>query len=158
MRNPIVSLVRFLALWRNKSEVPHNLLPLSSVKSAVLFVDASDENRSKLLEMAEDFFKQYNISVTIFIPVKKSLNCWGFLKKRIRDKKNRCEDLFICLADIDTCFAACYEAICSPASFKVGRNKSDRDIFDLTVLVPEGAEVKQIDLFTSFIDLIKKIK
>lgn len=149
MKNPLIQLIRLIALRRGASHVATKLLPLSQIHEAVVFVDSDAPDFGKTEREVRDFFAERKIDCTIFSASKPSLNIAGYLRKKVRLRKpTRSEQLFISLVADPECFAAEYEAKCSRAIFKIGRCLYRPDVFDLrysspereTEIQPQGAE------------------
>ena len=161
MKNPILILIRRVALRRGRSKVPTSLLPLKKVQSATVFVDTTGgENTTPVLRAVQQFFEYQGIPVHVFCPEKRDINLVGRMKNRLRGSHRhpRQEDLFISLAASPENFAAEYEARCSTARCKVGRFQYPDNVFDLVVTAPDGSEPSQSAAFSAIKDFLTKIR
>lgn len=161
MKNPVVTIIRRIALQQGRSTVPTTLLPLAKVRGAVVYVNAMvpDEDTDRICRSVQQFFDYQGIPVQILCATKENLNWRGFLRKRVRGtRETRTEDLFISLATSPEDFASEYEARCSPARFKVGCCQLPGNVFDLVVAVPENGESSLLALFSAIKDYLNKIR
>lgn len=160
MKNPLIILLRRLALRSGASKVPTCIMPLDSVRSATVLVYPGAEDSEETAAAVKAFFDPRGISVTVICPSKGDINWLGFLKGRVRGAKvkPRHEDLFISLSDSPEYFAAEYEARCSTALFKVGRFQLEGDIFDLVVSSPSAVPVSQSAAFAAIQEYLSKIQ
>lgn len=161
MKNPVVTIIRRIALQQGRSTVPTTLLPLAKVRGAVVYVNAMapDEDAGNVCHSVQQFFDYQGIPVQILCATKENLNWRGFLRKRVRGtRETRTEDLFISLATSPEDFASEYEARCSPARFKVGCCQLPGNVFDLVVAVPENGESSLLALFSAIKDYLNKIR
>ncbi len=162
MKNPFVLLFRYCSLQRNKSTVPHAIRALDEAKSVVVVLDplALPADLSKAEEDIRAFFASKHIETTVLCPKKENVNWGGFIKRKIRAPKGklRNEDVFISLASTDVCYAAEYEARCSPAKFKVGINNTKWELFDMIVTPPADKKASQMTLFSAIKQYISTIQ
>lgn len=160
MTNPLKYAVRLLALRRFRSDAVQGILPLSSVRSAAVFIDAGLPAAEEAELAVKEFFGSRNIGLLVLRPVKGQLNYAGFMRKRFRlpDGQSRSEDLFVCLSDDPQNFAAEFESLCSPAGFKIGRMQIRGGIFDLVMSHPSGRKLDQRAAFDAIADFLLKIK
>ena len=161
MKNPLLILIRRMALRRDRSKVPTSLLPLKKVQGATVFVDTTGgEDTTPVLRAVQQFFEYQGIPVLVFCPEKRDINLIGRMKNRLRGSHRhpRKEDLFISLAASPENFAAEYEARCSTARCKVGRFQYPDGVFDLVVTAPEGSEPSQSAAFSAIKDFLTKIR
>ena len=157
MKNPLAAFCRRRRLRRDRSMAPTGLLPLSRIGSATVFVDSlGEEDTAPVCALVRDYFERLGIPVGILCPQKGELNLLGIIRKRLREPRQ--EDLFISLADSPECFAAQYEAACSPAHFKVGRCPLPDGVFDLVVGTPEGGDASQAAAFSAIMEYLDKIR
>ena len=162
MKNPILSVVHWYVLHRDRSKVPTTLMPLKKIKSATVYVDAEEagEDAGPLCRAVKQFFDYQGIPVLVLCPTAQDVNLLGYLKARMRGsrKEPRSEDLFISLASTADNFAATYEACCSTARFKVGRCALPGGVFDLVVTPPGDSDASQAAAFAAIKDYLYKIK
>lgn len=162
MKNPVLALLRWYVLRRNRSTVPTTLLPLREVRRATVFVDTTveGEDSARICRAVRQFFDYQGIPVIVLCPNKKEINLIGCLKKKARGdgETPRQEDLFISLAASPDNFAAAFEARRSTARFKVGRFQLEGDVFDLVVSMPEASEAGQAAAFAAIKDYLNKIR
>lgn len=158
MIGPIKYISRVLALRKWKSSNSRAIVPLSKVKSAVVLVDSSAEDASSVSRSVKQFFDYKSIPVELLCPVKEQLNYAGYLRKKFRlFNGTRQEDLYISLVTDPEDFAARFEALCSPASFKVGCCQFEGESFDMLVSSPEGVEASQSARFSAIKEYLSKI-
>ncbi len=160
MKNPLLTLYRRMVLQQVRSTVPTALMPLSRIKSAVVYVDTSTgEDTQVICRTVQQYFDYHGIPVMILCPSKRDFNLYGRLKKHVRGTRDsRQEDLFISLAGSPDNFAAEYEARSSLARFKVGRCNLPDDVFDLVVADSEEGEASQTAAFAAIKDFLDKIR
>lgn len=160
MAGPLKCLVRVVSLHRYASHVRHGIFPLGQMKSAAVFVDASDSEAETVCAEVQQFFSGLGLPVLILSPGRKDLNFAGFMRRGVRmpEGRKRNEDLFISLADGPDCFASEFEARCSPACFRIGRTSLDGDVFDIVVRSPEGTQTSQREAFSAIKEYLSKIK
>ena len=161
MKNPILILIRRMALRRGQSKVPTSLLPPKKVQHATVFVDTTGgEDTTPILRAVQQFFEYQGIPVLVFCPEKRDINAIGRMKNRLRGSHRhpRSEDLFVSLAASPENFAAEYEARCSTARCKVGRFQYPGNVFDLVVTAPGGSEPSQSAAFSAIKDFLTKIR
>jgi len=162
MKNPVLALLRWYVLRRNRSTVPTTLLPLREVHSATVFVDTTveGEDPARICRAVRQFFDYQGIPVLTLCPKKDDINLIGCLKKKARGdgETPRQEDLFISLAASPQNFAAEFEARRSTARFKVGRYPIPDGVFDLVVSMPELSEADQAAAFAAIKDYLNKIR
>ena len=153
MTNYLLLACRRIALRRHRSQVPTTLVPLRELRSATVFVDATEEgaDTESVCLAVRRFFENQGIPVRILNAQKKDVNLLGYLKHPVRGshKNPRQEDLFISLAASPDNFAAEFEARCSTARFKVGRCALPGQVYDLVVSVPSGGEASQSGAFSA---------
>ncbi len=161
MKHPILNFFRRMVLQQGRSPISTKLMPLSKIRSAVVYVDSSaeGEDASSVCHAVQQYFDYQGIPVKIFCPKKQDFNLYGRLKNRVRGtRETRHEDLFISLAASPDNFAAAYEACYSTARFKVGRCKLPGDVFDLVVADPQDTGASQAAAFAAMKDFLDKIK
>ena len=157
MKNPLLAFCRRRRLRRDRSTAPTGLLPLSRIGSAAVFVDGTgEEDTTEVCALINEYFGRLGIPVTVLCPRKDDLNLLGAIRKRLREPRQ--EELFISLAASPECFAAQYEAACSPAHFKVGCCPLPDGVFDLVVGTPEGGNAGQAAAFTATMEYLDKIQ
>ena len=139
MKNPILSVVHWYVLRRDRSKVPTTLMPLKKIKSATVYVDAEEagEDAGPLCRAVKQFFDYQGIPVLVLCPTAQDVNLLGYLKARMRGsrKEPRSEDLF-----------------------KVGRCALPGGVFDLVVTPPGDSDASQAAAFAAIKDYLYKIK
>ena len=159
MKRPLLAFCRRRVLRRDRSTVPTGLLPLPQVGSAAVFVDAAEEDAASVCGQVQAAFDRLGIPVLILCPQKGDLNLLGYPRKRVRSASApRQEELFISLSGSPECFAAAYEACCSPARFKVGRCPLPDGVYDLVVTPPGDAGAGQAEAFSAIMEYLDKIR
>ena len=140
MKNPFALLLRYIALRRNGSEVPHGLHPLSAIRQATVLLSPLEEDCSDVKADIERFFGQKNITVRLICPDKKDLDLIGTVKKKFRADRlpEGSGELLVSLPNPDGGFWTEYEARCSNACFKIGRRQCKGGVFDLVILSPDS--------------------
>lgn len=158
MVGPIKYLSRVLALRKWRSKNPHSITPLSQIKSAVVLVDASADDAASVSRSVKQFFDYKSIKVNVLCPQKEQLNYAGYIRKKYRLFDGvRQEDLFISLLVAEEDFALKFEALCSPARFKVGCCPLSEDVFDMLVCPAPGVESTQSVRFAAIKEYLCKI-
>lgn len=159
MKNPIILLIRAIALHFHRSKDAHKMLPLKSIKRAVVLINPTQEPDLATLEaQIESFFRQVSIPLTLLRTDRSSLNIAGFLKRKIRKVNSLSRgELFISLIADTANFASEYESRCTGAEFRIGCSDLGEETFDLYLRVPEGATVSQSQIFAQIQQLITKI-
>ena len=159
MIRPIRNLLRRRALRRDRSTAPTSLLPMSAVRSAVVFVDgtAEGEDPAVAARLAQRLLADRGIDVQVLCPAKRDLDWLGRLNAAQGSPAG--VDLFLSLAASPDCFAAAYAAACSTARFKAGRCTLPDGIYDLVVASPrqEGPD-SQAEAFTAILEYLDKIQ
>lgn len=149
MTNPLLYVLRRMALRRNGSHLPHGLRPLDSVGSvAILFSAEGEENEAIRREAAKQFAGK---SLRLLCPSKQDVDILGTLKKKYRGDAWS-DELFITLIEPSANFLSEYEARCSKAVFKVGRSRIAGDVFDLVLSDPEGESKTQ---YEALLEIVK---
>ncbi len=161
MKNPVLYLLRQIALQRNASHTPHSLCPLTRIHSATVLLDSSVEDAATARASVKQYFDYQGIPVRIIAPAKGELDLLGTLRKKVRGPRAQegSGELFVSLADGPECFFAEYEARCSHACFKVGRRQLSGEIYDMVVLAPENsAGVSQSAVFAEIKNYLNIIR
>ena len=159
MQNPIRILFRKIALRRNRSKIPHSILPLDIISHATVLVDPTKDDAVQTCGAVKQYFGYRNIPVSIFCPSPQELDFLGTIRKKSRPVlPEGSVELFICLISEESSFLAEYEAKCSKAAFKIGRCEFDGKVFDMTFFGPEGAEVSQSAVFASVKEYLEIIR
>ncbi len=161
MKNPLVLLLRHIALRRNESDTPHCLCPLDRIRTATVLVAPMQEDSDAVKSAVKQFFSYNNIPVNIISPGNGELNLAGAIKKKFRGERlpEGSGELLISLADTDSMFWPEYEARCSKACFKIGRRQLKNGVFDLVVLPPEnGSTPSQSAVFSEIKNYLNIIR
>lgn len=112
---------RLVCVRRHRSTVPTGLLPLSEVKSVVVFFDESDPYCEPLKIRIKEFFGKRGAAVQ-------------FVSEFDKDLRTE-SDLFIAL-NTKPSIDEKYAASCSRARFKVGRHQLKGKVYDFVVKDP----------------------
>lgn len=131
-------LIRLFCTGRHRSTVPTGFLPLSGIKSAVVYMDHEESGVEPLKLKIKDFFGRQDIQLTFISPIDKDIRTSS--------------DLFIALnarPSIDERYAA----TSSTARFKIGRHQLRRSVYDFVVADPEEAQTNVSAVF----DVIEKM-
>lgn len=161
MKNPIVLLLRHIALRRNESMAPHSLRPLSAIRQATVLVAPLHDDSDAVKSSVRQYFSYNNIPVRILSPEKGDLDLAGTIKRRKRGDHLPANsgELLVCLAGSDDGFWPEYEARCSNACFKIGRRQLKGGVFDLVVLPPEsGSSPSQSAVFAEIKNYLNIIR
>lgn len=161
MKNPLVLLLRHIALGRNKSIVPHSLQPLSAIRQATVLIAPLHEDSNAVKSAVKQYFSYNSIPVKILSPSDKDLDLAGTIKKKSRGARlpEGSGELLICLAGPDDGFWPEYEARCSNACFKIGREKLKGGGFDLVILPSEnGSTPSQSAVFSEIKNYLNIIR
>ena len=136
-------MIRLMCLRRHRSRIPTGFVPLSEVRTAVVFFDESDPHCEPLKLHIKDYFGKKEIEVRMI----------SAFDRDIRTSS----DLFIALngrPGIDERYAACS----SGARFKVGRHPIKGNVYDL-VLTDTGEEPSDVaDAFAAIENMLEKIQ
>lgn len=156
MRLPLTGLI---LQKRHRSRVETAILPLGSIRKALVLIDSTEEGYGLAEKEVRDFFEGLGIEALIVCPTKKDLDIVGRVRRKIIAPGGApfAEDLFISLYPVNR-FETRYEAICSPARFKIGRDYIKGDIFNIVVRNPEGSSPSQSEAFGTIRDLLEKIR
>lgn len=158
MNNPLRTICRLIALRRDQSKTPHCISPLSIITHATVLVDPDKEDSAQTCSAVKQFFEYKNIELTLYCPAAEDLNFIGAIKKSKRKTEPQSGvELFICLIE-EANFLAEYESRRSKAAFKVGRQEFGSDVYDMTLLGPNGESVPQLTVFASAKDYLNKIR
>lgn len=169
--------IRKRVLKKNESGEPTGLLPLSKIRSAVVFIDVEDPSFDNCKIAVQNFFRERSIKGEIFFfdfrkltegerlitsitntVLKKDLNWYGRPSQEKMDLMLAGEpDLFISLLPRND-FPIEYMAKCSRSPFKVGRRQLPGDIFDLVIIDPEDNPCQEDEAFARMIAMMEKIK
>lgn len=158
MIGPIKYLSRVLALRKWRSNIPHGITPLSKIKSVVVLIDANADDAVAVSRSIKQFFDYKSIPVFVLSAQKEHLNYAGYIRKKYRLIDGvRQEDLFISLVTSEEDFAMRFEALCSPACFKVGCCPLSEDVFDMLVGPAPGFNSTQSSRFSAIKEYLSKV-
>lgn len=136
-------IIRLLCTGSHRSAVPTGFVPLSGIRSVVVFSDPGDQGQAAALAAARKFFSHSGISV-------KTITA--------SDRNVRTEsDLFIALngrKSIDERYAAAS----STARFKIGRHQLRRQVYDVIVSDPEDAPASADAAFSAISKILTTIQ
>lgn len=171
MKNPVVSVVRAIAVRRNSSKVKTAFVPLGKLHSVCAIVDADQPDSQNCADFVAAFFSKCGISLSLYAislakePVSingatmitsRDISVFGLPRKgRRHPQVNPATDLFINLT-AGTVFAADYCAICSSAKMKVGRLNPRKGVYDLLILNSES--FTQSEVFKQMSSIMLRIK
>ncbi len=134
---------RWLCLRAHRSKVPTSLIPLSEVKSAVVYVDATEAYCEPFKLRLKDFFGKRGISLKII----------GEFDKDLRTDS----DFFLAL-NPKPCLNERYAAISSTARFKAGRHQIKGGVYDLVVSDAPENPLQMKEAFDAIEKLLINIK
>ena len=123
-------LVRVFALRAHRSKVPTRLMPLSEIRSAVVYVNAVEPYCEPFKLKLKEFFNKRGIELKII----------GEFDKDLRTDS----DFFLSL-NPKPCINERYAASSSTARFKAGRHQLKGGVYDLVVsdTTPEPVAMKE---------------
>lgn len=176
----IIDFLRKNSLKKHSSKVETNIMPLSSIKSAVAFIDVEDTSFDACKNALMAFYRENNIKGDIFFfdfrklsdterlitsinttILKKDLNFFGRpSKEKLSLMLEQQPDLFISLIDKDD-YPIEYMAKCCDAKFKIGRRQLPNDVFDMVFTGTEnedGAVTPEYDIFCMMKSMLLKVK
>lgn len=156
---PLKWLVRKILVHRNKSRKQTRILPLDSIRHAVVLVDAGEDGYESAVDEVNSFFHGEGIDVLVVKAGPKEIIWPGILSKRVRfsGKEKDGGGLFVNLFGHPGLMSE-YESVCSTADFKIGREQLRGDVFDIVVTNPQAAVPSQKEVFVAIEDILKKIK
>ena len=130
--------VRWFCLGAHRSKTPTQLMPLSDIKSAVVYVDATEAMCEPFKLRIKDFFGKRGINVKIIGEF---------------DNDLRTDSDFFRALNPKPCINERYAASSSTARFKAGRHPVGKDIYDLVVSDAPENPLSMRDAF----DVIEKM-
>ena len=153
------------------------LLPISAIRSAVVFIDVEDTSFNECKQAILAFFRKYNIKGEIFFfdfrklnkderlitsitttVLRKDLNWFGRpSKEKVNLMLNGEPDLFLSLLP-ENSFPLEYMANSSRARFKAGRKQLNGNIFDLVIVEPEDHCLSEAEAFAQIVSILEKIR
>lgn len=157
---PLTYLVRRILIHRNQCKLQTEIRPLKDIRTATVLIDSSESEYLSVIRDVESFFKLHNIDANIIAPQMKDIVWPGILRRKVRYPGNRSklDGLFINLNATHN-FLSEYEARCSLALFKVGREQLDSEVYDLIVSDnPNSGSPSQGEVFSVIKDLLTKIR
>ncbi len=135
--------VRWFCLGAHRSKVPTALMPLSDIRSAVVYVDAAEAYCEPFKLRLKDFFGKRGIELKIISEFDRDLRT--------------ASDFFLALNPLP-CINEHYAASSSTARFKAGRHQFKREIYDLVVIDAPGAPLPMKDAFDAIEKMLINIK
>ena len=167
MLDNVKEIFRRKYLKKYSSDVDTGFVPISSVRSAVAFIDVEDTSFDKCKEDILAFFKEHGIKGEIFFfdfrkidsqerlitsitntILKKDLNwCDKPSDEKVALMLGSDPDLFLSLVN-STDFPIEFMAKCSRARFKIGRRQLPGNTFDLVISDPSDKVVSEAEIFT----------
>lgn len=164
----MASIFQKLAYRRNKSKRQTGICPLSAIRKAVALLDYGDIDALKCINPMKDFFSRQNIELKVYVLCinggRKVDGCVSVFPRNldligcIRSKSKRIyrdADMFISLVSPNS-WLTTYEASCSRARFKAGRQQTEDGVFDFVLSASEGKPLP--DVFAAMADIFTKIK
>ena len=164
------------ALRRDASGVPTGFAPLSRIRRAAVFLDATAPDGAAAIGAVHAWCRKHGIEVQVYalslsevqhlnegrFPAvffhRQDLNWYGRIRRREKTPAVSPEaDLFISLIP-DPLFAVEHAATSSKAFFKVGRHNTRQQLFDLVVADPEGRSFSQGEVFAEMTGLLEKVR
>ena len=172
----LIEFFRNRSLRKNASTEPTGLIPLSSVRSAVAFIDVEDTSFNECKNALLAFFRENGIKGDIFFfdfrkltegerlitsitttILQKDLNWFGKPSREKVDLMLSGEpDMFLSLLPGES-YPLEFMARCSRARFKVGRKQIGTDVFDLVVQDPADKTLSELEAFHGVVKLLGKI-
>lgn len=135
--------LRRLCLRAHRSKTPTEILPLSEIKSAVVYVDATEPYCEPFKLKLKDFFSKRGIDTTIVSEFDKDLRTSS--------------DFFLAL-NPKPCINELYAATSSGARFKAGRHQLGNGLYDLVVIDAPGEPLPMKDAFAAIEKMLINIK
>ncbi len=135
--------IRRLCLRAHRSKVPTGLLPLSEIKSAVVYVNAVEPYCEPFKLKLKDYFGKRGIEVKIISEF---------------DQDLRTDSDFFLALNPKRCINELYAASSSTARFKAGRHQIGGGIYDLVVSDSEEEPLPMKDAFDAIEKMLINIK
>lgn len=156
---PLTYLMRKILLKRNQCKLQTEIRPLKDIRTATVLIDSSEPGYESVVGKVKSFFSSYNIDANVLAPQLKDMAWPGMIRRKVRypGNRSRLDGLFINMNPTHN-FTSEYEARCSMALFKVGREQLDGDIYDLVVSNPKDGVPTQDEVFSAIQDLLTKIR
>jgi len=136
-------LKRLFCIGRHRSTVPTGFLPLSEIRSAVIYMDLDESGGEPLKLRLKDFFGKQGIDLRLLSPHDKDIRTSS--------------DLFIAL-NARPCIDERYAATSSTARFKIGRHQLRKGVYDFIVTDQEDAHAPVSSVFDVIVNLITSIR
>lgn len=136
-------LKRLFCIGRHRSTVPTGFLPLSEVRSAVIYTDPDESGVEPLKLRLKEFFGKRSIELKLISPHDKDIRTSS--------------DLFIAL-NARPCIDERYAASSSTARFKMGRHQLRRGVYDCIVTDQEDAQAPVSSVFDMIVNLLTSIQ
>ena len=134
---------RRLMLRAHRSKVPTALIPLSRIKSAVVYVNAVEPYCEPFKIKLKDYFRKRGIEVKIISEF---------------DRDLRTDSDFFLALNPRKCINELYAASSSTARFKAGRHQIGKGIYDLVVSDSEEDPLPMKDAFDAIEKMLINIK
>lgn len=161
MKNPLITLIQILVLSRRKELHPTQIMPLTQIRKATVFLDSFDADAEPTRKEITNFLHPYGIDIRFICPQKWDLTWYGKLKKqRLRKGEmpsDMDDDLFLSLACDDN-FAAECEARESHAKFKVGRVPLKGNVYDIVITNAADTLPRQTEAWKAIKEYLLKIE
>ena len=172
----MIDFLRKYSLKKTLSPKPTGLMPLSSIQSAVAFIDVEDTSFDACKRELLNFYRDYGIRGEIFFidfrklingerlitsitntVLRKDLNWYGKpAKEKVALILQDEPDLLISLVPRAS-YALEYLVATCRARFKVGRQALPGNLFDLVVMDPADSIYSEEDAFRAIVKLMNKI-
>lgn len=123
---------RFLCMRRHRSSVPTGLVPISDIRTAVVFLNRHTDITEPDKVVITRFFEQNGVS-------------WTFISPENEDIRTQ-SDLFMSLSPVESVHER-YAATSSTARFKIGRHQIKGGIFDFVVIDNTVEPRPELDAF-----------
>ena len=136
-------IIRLLCLRSHRSTVPTAFVPLSDIRSVVVFSDPSDQGHVAALSSARTFFSHCGISVQAITASDRNIRTKSDLFIAINGKKSIDER---------------YAASSSTARFKIGRHQFRRQLYDIVVSDPADTPAAADAAFRAISNILTTIK
>ena len=136
-------IIRLLCTGSHRSTVPTGFVPLSDIRTVVIFSDPSDQGHVAALSSARTFFSHCGISVQVITAADRNIRTKSDLFIAINGKKSIDER---------------YAAAASTARFKIGRHQLRGQVYDVIVRDPDEEPAGSDAAFRAISNILTTIK
>lgn len=134
------TIARFLLMRHHRSKVPTGILPLSEIRTAVVFRDPKEPCPDRDIQR---FFDSYGIKYRIISEFDKDVRA--------------SEDLFISIT-AKTSVSERYSATSSTSRFKIGRRPVGHNVYDVVLSNPEDFHRSELVAFGVICDFLRTVR